>query len=77
MAMCGVMRIEKRRRGAVRGLQIEANRTREEHERGRDFDKSDIDWTKDVDNINTIYCTLNLDPQENGSNQLYIRPNKK
>ena len=30
---------------------------------------------KDVDNINTIYCTLNLDPQENGSNQLYIRPN--
>ena len=48
MAMCGVMRIEKRRRSAVRGLQIEANRTREEHERGRDFDKSDIDWNLTV-----------------------------
>ena len=54
MAMCGVMRIEKRRRGAVRGLQIEANRTREEHERGRDFDKSDIDWNLTEQNIHLV-----------------------
>ena len=30
---------------------------------------------EDVDHINTIYCTLNHNPQENGSEQLYIRPN--
>lgn len=51
MAMCGVMRIEKRGRGAVHGLQIEANRTQEDHERGRDFDRSDIDWNETQNNI--------------------------
>lgn len=54
MAMCGVMRIEKRGRGAVHGLQIEANRTQEDHERGRDFDRSDIDWTETQNNIHLV-----------------------
>lgn len=54
MANCGVMRIEKRGRSAVFGVQIEANRTQEDHERGRDFDKSDIDWTRTADNIHLI-----------------------
>ena len=44
MAMCGIMRVEKRGRAAVYGLQLEANRTKEDHEQGRDFDRSDIDW---------------------------------
>lgn len=54
MAMCGVMRIEKRGRGAVHGLQLEANRTQEEHERGRDFDRSDIDWNRTRENIHLV-----------------------
>ncbi|MBO6301131.1 MAG: plasmid recombination protein [Ruminiclostridium sp.] len=54
MANCGVMRIEKRGRGAVHGLQIEANRTQEDHERGRDFDRSDIDWNETQNNIHLV-----------------------
>lgn len=54
MAMCGVMRIEKRGRGAVHGLQLEANRTQEDHERGRDFDRSDIDWNETQNNIHLV-----------------------
>ena len=52
---CGIMRIEKRRRGAVRGLQLEANRTRAEHESGRDFAASDIDWSRTDSNIRLIH----------------------
>lgn len=51
MAMYGIMRVEKRRRAAVYGVQIEATRKPEDHERGRDFDKSDIDWDRTKDNI--------------------------
>ena len=47
----GIMRIEKRRRSAVFGLQKEANRTKEDHEQGREFDHSDIDWDKTDQNI--------------------------
>lgn len=47
----GIMRVEKRGRSAVYGLQIEANRTKEDHEQGRDFDRSDIDWERTQDNI--------------------------
>lgn len=54
MAVCGIMRIEKRGRGAIYGLQIEANRKREDHDRGRDFDKSDIDWDKTDENIHLV-----------------------
>lgn len=51
MATFGIMRIEKRTRSSVYGLQIEANRTLKDHEAGRDFDNSDIDWTKTINNI--------------------------
>ena len=56
MANCGIMRAEKRGRGGVYGLQIEANRTQEDHERGRDFDRSDIDWNATQDNVHLRYC---------------------
>ncbi len=42
----GIMRVEKRRRSAVRGLQMEATRTGADHVvKGRDFARSDIDWS--------------------------------
>ena len=43
MSYC-IMRIEKRKRAALYGLQIEANRTTADHEKGRDFAASDIQW---------------------------------
>lgn len=43
MAYC-IMRVEKRKRAALYGLQIEANRTTADHEKGRDFSASDIQW---------------------------------
>lgn len=55
MASYGIMRIEKRGRAALYGLQIEANRTLTDHEAGRDFDNSDIDWSKTKDNIHIIH----------------------
>lgn len=55
MATYGIMRIEKRGRSAIYGLQIEANRTLKDHESGRDFDSSDIDWSKTKDNIHIIH----------------------
>ena len=45
------MRVEKRGRADVYGIQLEANRTAEQHEKGLEFDKSDIDWDKTNDNI--------------------------
>ena len=54
MAVCGIMRIEKRGRGAVYGLQIEANRTQEDHAAGRDFDRSDVDWERTADNVHLV-----------------------
>ena len=39
-----IMRVEKRKRAALYGLQIEANRTAADHENGRDFAASDICW---------------------------------
>lgn len=45
------MRVEKRGRADVYGIQLEANRTVEQHEKGLEFDKSDIDWNKTKDNI--------------------------
>ncbi len=55
MAYCGIMRVEKRKRTDVYGLQIEANRTVEDHDAGRDFDRSDIDWDKTNQNIHLAY----------------------
>lgn len=43
MAYC-IMRVEKRKRAALYGLQIEANRTTADHIKGRDFAASDIQW---------------------------------
>ena len=51
MAYCGIYRVEKRKRGAVYGLQIEANRDEEDKKQGRDFERSDIDWEKTKENI--------------------------
>lgn len=52
----GIMRVEKRGRSAVYGLQIEANRSRDDHDlRGRDFDRSDIDWTMTDNNVYLEY----------------------
>lgn len=49
--MYGIMRVEKRGRADVYGIQLEANRTVEQHEKGLEFDKSDIDWNRTRDNI--------------------------
>ena len=52
MAYCGIMRVEKRGRSAVGGLEAEANRKEEDHKiKGRDFARSDIDWDLTKNNI--------------------------
>lgn len=54
MAFC-IMRIEKRRRSSLYGLQIENNRTQADHiERGRDFARSDINWDLTPFNIHFV-----------------------
>ncbi len=53
--ICGIMRVEKRKRDAVYGLQEEANRTLEDHLKGRDFERSDIDWTLTEQNQHLVY----------------------
>ncbi len=54
MAYC-IMRIEKRRRAAVYGLQIEANRSQADHaEKGRDFASSDICWELTPFNLHLV-----------------------
>lgn len=45
------MRTEKRSRSDVYGIQIEANRTQEDHLRGREFNGSNIDWSLTERNI--------------------------
>lgn len=54
MKQCGIMRVEKRRRSAVYGLQIEANRTPADHQAGRDFERSDIQWDKTSQNVHLV-----------------------
>ena len=56
MANYGIMRTKKRGRKSVYSLQLEANRTREDHDHGRDFDNSDIDWDKTNENIFLRHC---------------------
>lgn len=53
MAYC-IMRVEKRKRAALYGLQIEANRTTADHEKGRDFAASDIQWDLTDFNIHFV-----------------------
>lgn len=55
MGKYGVMRVEKRKRSAVLGLQLEANRTQADHAKGRDFDASDIDWSQTDKNIVLVH----------------------
>ena len=50
----GIMRVEKRHRNAVHGLQLEANRSKSEHNKGRDFIRSDIDWDMTSNNIHLV-----------------------
>ena len=53
--MFGIMRVEKRRRSAVYGLQIEANRALEDHtQTGRDFAASDISWELTPFNLHLV-----------------------
>lgn len=54
MAYC-IMRTEKRSRGGIYGIQIEANRTAADHAAGRDFEKSKIDWDRTGDNYWLIH----------------------
>lgn len=49
-----IMRVEKRNRSAIHGLQLEATRKSEDHDNGRDFDRSDINWDKTDENIRLI-----------------------
>lgn len=49
MAYC-IMRTEKRSRGGIYGIQIEANRVAADHAAGRDFQKSKIDWGRTDNN---------------------------
>lgn len=55
--MYAIMRVEKRKRSAVYGLQVEANRT--VSDRGKDFAASDIDWDRTKENYHFPYrdCT--------------------
>lgn len=56
MSLCGIMRVEKRRRASVFGLQIEANREAGDHEiDGRDFERSDIDWSRTSENVSLVH----------------------
>lgn len=48
--MYGIHRIEKRCRSSVYGIQLEANRTQEDHIKGRKFHGSDIDWLRTDEN---------------------------
>lgn len=53
--MQGVMRDKKRNnRGVISALEKEANRDREMHEKGKDFENSNIDWDLTDQNIHLI-----------------------
>lgn len=53
MAMYCIMNVDKQKRSAIHGLQIEANRQPED---GREFDNSDINSSKTADNIFLRRC---------------------
>lgn len=52
MAYC-IMNVDKQRRSAIHGLQLEANRQQDD---GREFDASDIDSSRTSDNIFLRHC---------------------
>lgn len=53
MAMYCIMNVDKQRRSAIYGLQIEANRQQDDN---REFDNSDIDVSRTADNIFLRQC---------------------
>lgn len=53
MAMYCIMNVDKQRRSAIHGLQLEANRQQGDN---REFDNSDIDNSKTADNIFLRRC---------------------
>lgn len=53
MAMYCIMNVDKQKRSAIHGLQLEANRQPED---GREFDNSDIDSSRTSDNIFLRRC---------------------
>ena len=56
MAYC-IMRVEKRSRGAVYGVQLENNRNVADHVRdGREFKNSKINWALTDNNINLVHA---------------------
>ena len=65
--MFAIHRVEKRKKSAVFGLQIEANRTKADHERGRNFDKSDIDWERT--HLNQYFKGLHCENWSEGISQ--------
>ena len=51
----GIMRVEKRHRSALYGLEIEANRSLEKHiVEGREFARSDINWDLTPLNVHLV-----------------------
>ena len=65
--MFAIHRVEKRKKSAVFGLQIEANRTKDDHEKGRNFDKSDIDWERTK--LNQFFKGLHCENWSEGISQ--------
>ena len=65
--MFAIHRVEKRKKSAVFGLQIEANRTKADHEKGRNFDKSDIDWERTK--LNQFFKGLHCENWSEGISQ--------
>ena len=53
MAMYCIMNVDKQKRSAIHGLQLEANRQQGDN---REFDNSDIDSSKTADNIFLRRC---------------------
>lgn len=65
--MFAIHRVEKCKKTAVFGLQIEANRTQADHEKGRNFDKSDIDWERTK--LNQFFKGLHCENWSEGISQ--------
>ncbi len=75
--MYGIMRTEKRSRSDVYGIQIEANRTQEDHLKGREFNGSDIDWSLTQRNIYLVPKNDNWNKTITDTlNQYNIKPRK-
>ena len=70
MAYCGIMRIEKRKSGAIGGICAENTRTEEDRDK-KHFDKSDVDWDRTSSNLD-----MTISRDENGELQVEFSPHK-